>query len=57
MIPSNILHDIQDRLMDSMMDLYNNCRDDDDAKALAFLLVEIYNNVEFELVLRGEPVA
>ena len=37
MIPANILHDIQDRLMDSMMDLYNN--------------------VEFELVLRGAPVA
>lgn len=56
MVPPFILRDIQDRLMECMTDLYKNCRDDEDAQALAGRIVHIYEDIEFELVLRGEPV-
>ena len=48
MIDAHILRDIQERLMDSMVDLYNNHHDSDDARALAFMLNEIYSSIEFE---------
>jgi len=56
MVDPNILRDIQERLMECMTDLYNECRDDEDAQALAHQIVHIYDDIEFELVLRGEPV-
>ena len=57
MVDPNILRDIQERLMECMTDLYENGRDDEDAQNLAHRIVHIYDDIEFEMVLRGEPVA
>lgn len=57
MVDPNILRDIQERLMQCMVDLYENGRDDEDAQNLAHRIVHIYDDIEFEMVLRGEPVA
>lgn len=57
MVDPNILRDIQERLMQCMVDLYENGRDDEDAQSLAHRIVHIYDDIEFEMVLRGEPVA
>ena len=57
MVDPNVLRDIQERLMECMTDLYENGRDDEDAQALAHRIVHIYDDIEFEMVLRGESVA
>lgn len=57
MIPAYMMRDIQERLMECMVDLYENGRDDEDAQNLAHRIVHIYDDIEFEMVLRGEPVA
>ncbi len=53
MIPTDTLIDIRDRLMESMTDLYKVAMDDEQAHSLAHALVHIYDDIEFELTIRG----
>lgn len=52
MIPAHILEDVQGYLMDAMTALYDEGRGCEEAQGLASILVQIHDDIAFDLVTR-----
>ena len=52
MIPETTLRDVQGHIMDAMTALYTDAKDDADAQFMAFTLVQIWEDIEFQILTR-----
>ena len=52
MIPNTTLRDVQGHIMDAMTALYVDAKDDEDAQFMAFSLVQMWEDIEFQLITR-----